>query len=73
MIVGDAQDQFDVALALGAPELLGEFNRAGILSTSDVHVAVMLARLSGTMDEVVCLGAALAARARALNPSSSPK
>jgi exodeoxyribonuclease V alpha subunit len=63
VIVGDAQDQFDAALALGAPELLGEFNRAGILSTSDVHVAVMLARLSGTMDEVVCLGAALAARA----------
>ena len=48
---------------MGAPGILGEFNRAGILSTSDVHVAVTLARLSGVADEVVCLGAALAARA----------
>jgi exodeoxyribonuclease V alpha subunit len=57
------QDQFDAALALGATGILGEFNRAGVLSTSDVHVAVTLARLSGSEEEGVCLGAALAARA----------
>jgi exodeoxyribonuclease V alpha subunit len=61
--VGEARDQFDAALALGASGILGEFNRAGILSTSDVHVALTLARLGDTTDEVVCLGAALAARA----------
>ncbi|HEX4433527.1 MAG TPA: exodeoxyribonuclease V subunit alpha [Acidimicrobiales bacterium] len=63
MIEGAAQDTFDAALALGASGLLKDFNRAGILSTSDVHVAVTLARLGAITDEVVCLGAALAARA----------
>ncbi len=43
--------------------MLRAFNDAGILSTSDVHVALRLARLSGADDEVVSLGAAFAARA----------
>ncbi len=56
-------DAFDAALALGASGLLPEFNRAGILSPSDVHVALRLARLGESADEEVCLGAAFAARA----------
>ncbi len=43
--------------------LLQAFNRAGLLSTSDVHVALRLSRLGGTHDDVVALGAAFAARA----------
>ena len=63
MIVGEVQDPFDAGLALGASGLLKEFNWAGVLSTSDVHVAVTLTRLGGTTDELVRLGAAFAARA----------
>ena len=40
-----------------------EFNRAGILSPSDVHVALRLARLGDSVDDAVRLGAAFAARA----------
>ena len=58
-----APDTFESSLALRASGLLGAFNRAGILSTSDVHVAMRLARLSGTEDELAWLGAAFAARA----------
>jgi exodeoxyribonuclease V alpha subunit len=54
---------FDVRLARGTAGLLRDFNDAGILSTSDVHVALRLARLSGVDDDVVSLGAAFAARA----------
>jgi exodeoxyribonuclease V alpha subunit len=61
--VVEASDTFDAALALGVDGLLGAFNRAGILSTSDVHVALRLARLGAVGDEEVTLGAALAARA----------
>jgi exodeoxyribonuclease V alpha subunit len=61
--VVEGNDTFDAALALGADGLLGEFNRAGVLSTSDVHVALRLARLGAIDDEAVRLGAALAARA----------
>ena len=43
--------------------MLRAFNRAGILSTSDVHVALRLAQLSGTTEELAWLGAAFAARA----------
>jgi exodeoxyribonuclease V alpha subunit len=56
-------DAFDARLARGALGSLRAFNEAGILSTSDVHVALRLARLSGDNDDVVSLGAALAARA----------
>ena len=56
-------DAFDLTMARRASGPLGEFNRAGILSPSDVHVALRLARLSGTGDDAVVLGAAFAARA----------
>ncbi len=56
-------DPFDSSVALRVSGLLREFNRAGILSTSDVHVAVRLARLGDSTDELACLGAAFAARA----------
>jgi exodeoxyribonuclease V alpha subunit len=54
---------FDVTLALGAPGPLLDFNRAGVLAPSDVHVALRLARLGDSTDDVVRLGAAFAARA----------
>jgi exodeoxyribonuclease V alpha subunit len=59
----EALDAFDARLALGIEGPLREFNQAGILATSDVHVAVRLAQLSGTTDVTVQLGAAFAARA----------
>jgi len=58
-----APDTYDSSLALRAPGVLRAFNRAGILSTSDVHVALRLAQLSGTGEELAWLGAAFAARA----------
>lgn len=56
-------DVFDARLVRASQGSLRAFNDAGILSTSDVHVALRLARLSGASDEVVSLGAAFAARA----------
>lgn len=55
----------DADLALGvAPEsLLGVFNRAGVLSAADVHVALTLDRLGSSSDALVELAAALAVRA----------
>jgi exodeoxyribonuclease V alpha subunit len=67
---GDAVTQtegleaFDVTVARRASGPLRVFNQAGILSPSDVHVALRLARLSGTGDDdAVLLGIAFAARA----------
>ncbi len=65
---GAEVDPFDVRLARHAPGLLGEFNRAGVLSAIDVHVALRLARLGGDgagdeADEAVLLATALAVRA----------
>jgi exodeoxyribonuclease V alpha subunit len=37
---GEESDRYDSDLALGVSGLLEEFNRAGLLSTSDVHVAL---------------------------------
>jgi exodeoxyribonuclease V alpha subunit len=56
-------DLFDARLARSAGGMLRAFNDAGVLSTSDVHVALRLARLSDDDDEVVSLGTAFAARA----------
>lgn len=53
----------EVRLALRAGPLLGEFNRAGIVSAADVHVAQRLGRLGGESDERVLLAVALAVRA----------
>ena len=60
---GEESDRYDSDLALGISGLLAEFNRAGLLSTSDVHVALRIGRLVGVEDERVRLAAAFAARA----------
>ncbi len=59
----EAVDPFDARLVRGSEGSLRAFNDAGILSTSDVHVALRLARLGDADDEAVSLGAAFAARA----------
>jgi exodeoxyribonuclease V alpha subunit len=56
-------DAFDARLVLGIDGPLQAFNQAGLLSTSDVHVALRLSRLSAAGDDAVALGAAFAARA----------
>ncbi len=53
----------EIALALSPGSLLARFNHAGVLAAADVHVAQVLARLGGEVDEAVCLAAALAVRA----------
>ncbi len=59
----EGPDAFDVTTARRASGPLRTFNQAGILSPSDVHVALRLARLGGTEDDAVVLGTAFAARA----------
>ena len=59
----EVPDVFDASVARGASGLLAAFNEAGILATSDVHVALRLARLGAATDELARLGAAFAARA----------
>ncbi|HSP39637.1 MAG TPA: exodeoxyribonuclease V subunit alpha [Frankiaceae bacterium] len=56
-------DPFDVRLALRATGLLRTFNRAGVLSAADVHVAMRLGKLGREPSEQVQLAAALAVRA----------
>ncbi|WP_407319350.1 exodeoxyribonuclease V subunit alpha [Isoptericola halotolerans] len=53
----------DVRLAVGATGLLGDLNAAGIVASTDVHVATRLGRLTGETDERVLLAVALAVRA----------
>lgn len=55
----------DVSLVQGdaARGLLGTFNRAGVLSPADVHVALRLTRMGSEQDEEVALAVALAVRA----------
>jgi exodeoxyribonuclease V alpha subunit len=57
------RDPFDARLALAASGPLREFNRAGVLAASDVHVARRLGVLAGEADETVLLAVALAVRA----------
>jgi exodeoxyribonuclease V alpha subunit len=57
-----ATSGFESALALRATGLLADFNRAGILSAADVHVALRLGRLGGETDSAVLLAAALVVR-----------
>jgi exodeoxyribonuclease V alpha subunit len=52
----------DVSLALRAEGLLAAFNRAGILSAADVHVARRLGAIGGETDDAVLLAAALVVR-----------
>ncbi|MEU2201842.1 exodeoxyribonuclease V subunit alpha [Isoptericola sp. NPDC019482] len=53
----------DVRLAAAAPGLLREFNAAGLVAATDVHVATRLGRLTGEDDPTVLLAVALAVRA----------
>jgi exodeoxyribonuclease V alpha subunit len=53
---------YDATLALHATGLLAEFNRAGILSAADVHVARRLGAIGGETDDAVLLAAALVVR-----------
>ena len=55
-------DPFEPRFAQRASGLLRDFNRAGVLSASDVHVARQLGRLTGERDETVLLAVALAVR-----------
>lgn len=48
---------------LNSSGLLAEFNRAGVLTAADVHVAALLGRLGTVNDERVLLAIALAVRA----------
>ncbi len=52
----------DMSLALRADGLLAAFNRAGILTAADVHVAQRLGRIGGETDDAVLLAAALVVR-----------
>lgn len=53
----------DWRLALRADVLLAEFNRAGVVESSDVHVATRVGDLAGETDGRVLLAVALAVRA----------
>ncbi|HEY2006371.1 MAG TPA: hypothetical protein VGG87_07955, partial [Solirubrobacteraceae bacterium] len=55
-------DPFAARIAHRASGLLRDFNRAGVLSAADVHVARGLGRLAGEQDEAVLLAVALAVR-----------
>jgi exodeoxyribonuclease V alpha subunit len=55
-------DPYDTWLALRAVGLLRDFNRAGVVSAADVHVAQTLGRLAEESDERVLLALALAVR-----------
>jgi exodeoxyribonuclease V alpha subunit len=55
-------DPFEPRFARGSSGLLRDFNRAGILSSADVHVARQLGRLAHEADEAVLLAVALAVR-----------
>ncbi|SEB88544.1 DNA helicase/exodeoxyribonuclease V, alpha subunit [Nocardioides exalbidus] len=59
----DPVDATDARLALGATGLLATFNRAGLLTSADVHVASALGRLGRETDDRVLLAVALAVRA----------
>jgi exodeoxyribonuclease V alpha subunit len=53
----------DPRLVAGVGGRLGRFNRAGVISAVDVHVATRTGELAGERDEQVLLAAALATRA----------
>src|SRR5664280_2925388 len=53
---------FEASLALRAEGLLGAFNREGILSVADVHVAQRLGAISGETSDAVLLAVALLVR-----------
>jgi exodeoxyribonuclease V alpha subunit len=53
---------YQADLALGAEGLLRDFNRAGILTAADVHVAQRIGVIGGESDEAVLLALALVVR-----------
>jgi exodeoxyribonuclease V alpha subunit len=57
------RDPFDARWAVEASGSLRAFNRAGVLSAADVHVARRLGELGGETSETVLLAIALAVRA----------
>src|SRR3712207_1226980 len=57
-----AVDPFDARFALEAPAALTAFNRAGVLSVAEVHVARRLAETCGVDDDLVLLATAFAVR-----------
>jgi exodeoxyribonuclease V alpha subunit len=62
-IVLEAQRSASVVQGVAPASLLGAFNRAGILSAADLHVASCLVRLAKESEVTVALGAAFAVRA----------
>jgi len=56
-------DEHDWRIATGAGGLLATFNEAGLLTSSDVHVASRIGALGGESDERMLLAVALAVRA----------
>ena len=56
-------DRHDRRLALGAVDVLADFNQADVLAAADVHVASRLGAMLGETDQQVLLAAALAVRA----------
>jgi len=55
--------EHDWRIATGATGLLADLNAAGVLTSSDIHVATRLGALGGEDDERVLLAVALAVRA----------
>ncbi len=56
-------DEGDPRLAVGLPARLAPFNAAGVVSATDLRVALRLGRLTGEHDDRVLLAVALAVRA----------
>jgi exodeoxyribonuclease V alpha subunit len=59
----ETDDPHDARIAAHATGLLRDFNLAGVLTAADVHVASRVGELTGTTDDDVRLGIALAVRA----------
>jgi len=59
----ETDDPHDARFAAGATGLLRDFNRAGVLTAADVHVAARVAELTRTLEDDVRLAVALAVRA----------
>jgi exodeoxyribonuclease V alpha subunit len=59
----ETDDPHDARFAAGATGLLRDFNRTGVLTAADVHVAARVAELTRTLEDDVRLGVALAVRA----------
>ena len=55
--------EHDRRLALSARGALGAFNRAGVLTAADVHIARTLARVTREQEEDAVIAVALASRA----------